>query len=246
MRQIVSFGGGTNSVAMAIGMVQGREMIDALVFADTGGEKPETYAYIHTMNLWLRINGYPEIVTVRSDNPHRTLEQECLARNTLPSIAFGFKSCSDKWKQQPFKKWLKTTGWTDVTVCIGFDAGEPHRAKRGDEHKEKYAKRYPLIEWGMEREECIALIKNMGLPLPGKSACFFCPSSKKHEILALAPDLQERAIAMERNASVAHTVKGLGRRWSWESLIAADKAQQNLFQDSIQEIPCGCFDGEES
>ena len=39
---IVSFGGGTNSTAMIIGMHLHKIPIDLILFADTGGEQPHT------------------------------------------------------------------------------------------------------------------------------------------------------------------------------------------------------------
>lgn len=41
---IVSFGGGTNSTAMIIGMYLHKIPVDLILFADTGGEQPHTYA----------------------------------------------------------------------------------------------------------------------------------------------------------------------------------------------------------
>lgn len=40
---VVSFGGGTNSTAMIIGMYLHKIPIDLILFADTGGEQPHTY-----------------------------------------------------------------------------------------------------------------------------------------------------------------------------------------------------------
>lgn len=249
MRTVVSYGAGTNSTAMVCEMVRRGEQIDEIVFADTGGERPEIYAHILTFSKWLVIRGYAEILTVRrapakvGDKTAATLEEECLMRGQLPSIAYGFGSCSDKWKQQPFKTWLKATGWESVTVCIGFDADEPHRAKRGDNYDSGYIKRYPLIEWDMGRDECIAAIDAAGLDRPGKSACFFCPSSKSREILTLPNDLQLRALALEKNANLT-TIKGLGRSFSWCDLIKWDKAQGKFDFEARGDIPCGCYDGE--
>jgi hypothetical protein len=97
----------------------------------------------------------------------------------------------------------------------------------------------------MGRDECIESIKNAGLPLPGKSACFFCPSSKPREILQLNkthPDLIKRALAMEENAQInLTTVKGLGRNYSWKELIYSDNAQMKMFTN---DVPCECYDGE--
>jgi len=45
MSFVVSFGGGTNSTAMLVGMWERGERPDAILFADTGGEKPHTYQH---------------------------------------------------------------------------------------------------------------------------------------------------------------------------------------------------------
>jgi hypothetical protein len=183
--QIVSYGAGLNSTAMVIEMVRRGEALDAIVFSDTGAERPETYAYLTLFSDWLTGQGYPGITTVRNDGMHGTLEAECLTNKRLPSLAFGFASCSDKYKRRPFQKWLKGQPRKECTVCIGFDADEPGRASRGQDRDDPYAKRYPLIEWDMGREECGVVIQAVGLPLPGKSSCFFCPSMKEWEVLDL-------------------------------------------------------------
>ena len=98
---IVSFGGGTNSAAMIIGMYLHKIPIDLITFADTGGEQPHTYEYIAIFNEWLKKHGLPEITTVfytDKDGNRLTLEEECLRSCTLPSIAYGFKKCSLKHK----------------------------------------------------------------------------------------------------------------------------------------------------
>ena len=244
---VVSYGAGTNSTALVCEMVRRGEKVDAIVFADTGGERPATYAHLLEFGEWLAAKSYPPITTVRQqtkvgDVAVMTLEAECLTGKRLPGIAYGFGSCSEKWKQRPFRSWLKATGWQGVTVCIGFDADEPHRAERGDQYDSGYTKRYPLIEWGMGRDECIAAIDAAGITRPGKSACFYCPSSKAHEILALPKELQDRAIALESNADLT-AIKGLGRGFAWRDLIRADKAQGKLDFDSRMDTPCGCYDG---
>ena len=63
--QVVSYGAGTNSTAMVCEMVRRREPIAAVVFADTGGERPETYAHLLEFSEWLTARGYPAITTVK-------------------------------------------------------------------------------------------------------------------------------------------------------------------------------------
>jgi hypothetical protein len=83
---------------------------------------------------------------------------------------------------------------------------------------------YPLMEWGFDRERCKQIIADAGLPVPIKSACYFCPASKKHEIAWLREhhaDLLERALEIERNAlPKLKSVKGLGRSFSWRSYVS--------------------------
>jgi hypothetical protein len=235
---VVSYGGGTNSTAMLVGMHERGERPDAILFADTGGEKPHTYEHIEAMQAWCVKVGFPPIQSVR--NPKGTLEQDCLDREALPSVAYGFKSCSDHFKIRPQARFLKDAGIVPTQRLIGFDADEPHRAKPIE------GNRYPLIEWGWGRDECVKAIDRAGLPQPGKSACFFCPSSKKHEIIDLRkryPDLLERALAMEANADLTK-IKGLGRDFAWSALVQFSDAQIDMFSESRVEIDCGCYDGE--
>jgi hypothetical protein len=231
---VVSYGAGTNSTAMLVGLHERGERPDLILFADTGGERPETYHHRDAVSDWCEGVGFPRIVTVAEAV---SLEADCLTRGALPGIAYGFKSCSDHYKIRPQKRWLKAQGVTAPWFWVGIDAGEAHRAKYEET-------RYPLIEWDWARDECVEAIRRAGLPQPGKSACFFCPSSKPHEILELKrlhPDLIQRALAMEAGAELT-SVKGLGRSYAWADLVRYDDAQMDMFRGAV-EMPCGCFDG---
>ena len=86
---IVSFGGGTNSTAMIIGMYLHKIPIDLILFADTGGEQPHTYKFIEIFNGWLEKHGLPQIISVQyhdKDGNRLTLEQECINSGTLQQL----------------------------------------------------------------------------------------------------------------------------------------------------------------
>jgi hypothetical protein len=250
---IVAFGGGVDSTAMIIGLINENRPIDLILFADTGAEKPHTYEHINTFSHWLKDKGYPEITIVkkvRRDGSLETLEEECHRRKNLPSIAYGFKSCSQKHKIQPQDKFLNN--WQPTIDCwsaglkavkyIGYDANESHRAANASKRLDpKYNYEYPLIEWNWDREECLDVISKAGLNPPGKSACFFCPSSKKKEIIELYetyPDLMDRAIKIEEQAELT-SIKGLGRSFSWKTLIQMHKNQEELPFTGF-DLPCEC------
>lgn len=250
---VANYGAGVDSTAKLIGCEALGIRPDLVLFADTGGEKPETYAYLPVFNAWLRRVGFPEVTVVKyrpSHDRYDTLESNCTANETLPSIAFrgggpGSGGCSLKFKAEVMNAWLigkkrgpwKGAGWEpfhkarDAGVktvrLIGYDDSVADRkrtvkaAGRIDPHFEF---RYLLQEWHWDRDRCKEAILAAGLPLPPKSACFFCPASKKPEIIALAdehPDLFMRAVAMEdRAADGKHGLgekRGLGINFRWRA-----------------------------
>lgn len=135
---VVSFGGGTNSTAMIIGMYLHKIPIDLILFADPGAEQPHTYEFIQTFNVWLEKHGLPTITPVfytdKAGN-RMTLEEECLRSHALPSIAYGFKKCSLKHKIGTQEKFCNNyppcrEEWAAgrrVYKYIGYDAGETRR-----------------------------------------------------------------------------------------------------------------------
>ena len=258
---IVGYGGGTDSTAMLIGLWQRGIPVDRILFADPGGEQPHTYVYLDIMDRWLRENGMPGITRVwytEKNGQRLTLEQECLRSASLPSIAYGHKKCSLKHKVAPQEKFCNRdpacrAAWARgarVTKFIGYDAGEESRRAKvaeRDQRDAKYRKVYPLMEWGWTRKDCMQAIQEVGLPLPGKSSCFFCPSMKRREIRTLYhryPDLLARALAIEDRARPnLLTVRGLGRSYAWREFIQADLAQAAIPEVfSPEDLPCSCAD----
>jgi hypothetical protein len=253
MKYIVAFGGGVDSTAMILGLIENKRPIDLILFADTGAERPETYAHVENFSNWLVQHGHPAITIVkrvRRDGSLESLEQECHRRHNLPSIAYGFKSCSQKHKIAPQDKYLNhwmpaKEVWKTGQKCVkyvGYDANESHRAANAAKREDpKYTYEYPLIEWDWDRQDCLAVMERYGFKNIGKSACFFCPSSKKTEVIELYnkhPDLFNRAVAIEDQAELT-TIKGLGRNYAWKNLIELHLQNQPLPNVGF-EAPCEC------
>lgn len=245
MKTILSYGGGTNSTAMLIGMYERGMKPDHILFADTGGEKEGTYHYLTYFNAWLLSRNMPPIEIVKYKTKHGneiSLEQDCLNNQTLPAIAFGWKTCSQKFKILPQEKYIKEH-YPDEEIIhlIGFDSNEGRRAKENP--LEGHINQYPLIEWGWDRDKCVEAINRHGLALAGKSSCFFCPNMRKNEILMLSDDEKRRVKIIEANASKVAELKGLGRQYAWTDLINADEQQAKLFDDlEMYQTPCECVD----
>lgn len=247
----VAYGIGRNSTAQLVEMRNRGIIPSDIVTADTGGEKPETYEYLEMFSEWLVSQGFPRIVVVKREPTEKasysSLEEECLVGGTLPSIVFGFKSCSEKWKIRPQHKYArdKYGDLSSLRWAIGYHAGEQRRANNAGKTKHSYELWYPLIEWGIDGKGCERIILEAGLPLPPKSACFFCPSSRLSEIADLKnnhPELWKRIVAMEDGATPNMTsVKGLGRKFRWQDLDILPQEKKATFADTPA-IPCGCFD----
>lgn len=232
---VFAFGGGLNSTAYATKWVMdGYEPPQLILMADTGNERPDVYEHVARFSEWLVAHGMPPITWTKKGGRPETLEQYSLRTKMLPSMAYGRKGCSHKFKIEPQER--DVNRWSAAKACwkrgdkvvkiIGYGFEEQTRISKAKIEDDKYFYRFPLDEWQVDREGCVAIIKRAGLPVPGKSACFFCPSMRKPEIIQLrdeSPDLLARALHIEKTANDAgrnKTSKGLGRRFAWVDFLA--------------------------
>lgn len=277
MVRVINYGGGVNSTALIIEAMRRRIPVHLIVFSDTGSEMPETYVYMRRFDAWLSEHGMPRIsvvkwIRVRGADAGKfiPLHVWCEENETVPSRAYGFSGCTSKWKQQPADKFIKGhplvaqehQAGRPVERWIGYDADEPHRAERmqtKNPQPELWAWKSPLVDWDMGRDECLETIASAGLPSPGKSACWMCPSSKAKDIARLAdahPHLLNRALRMEERAIKSGNLvsrNGLGGYLNWAAHV---KKRLPQFAPEVlacttdegrepDDVPCGCYDGGE-
>jgi hypothetical protein len=182
----------------------------------------------------------------------------------LPSLAYGTKKCSLKYKQYPIAKFvrsLKLIGKKYISI-IGYDISEKDRAEKAMESNKKSNGGvfkgfdidfcFPLIDWKMGRDQCVELSKTVGF-CTAKSSCYYCPAMRKNEVLKLKreyPDLFQKAIALEDHSkSTRKSVRGLGRNWSWTE-VGQQAEDQGVFEfmDDMMGADmkgCGCTDWNE-
>lgn len=246
----VCYGAGVNSVALLIALKLAGLRPDIITFAEFAAEKPPTMDHLGRMRRLLAKWSFPDITVCRKETLPSTgytdLYGNCIANETLPSLAFGLKSCSVKWKQKSQDQAIKGCksgpnarephpAWIEARRCgerivklIGYDCGGPDlRRSRNLPHADAdFDYSYPLQILGWDRSACVRIIIEALGPhmVPIKSACFFCPASKIWELYWLAghyPDLLERALFLERNALTGRHSRFDAVEFgsSWEDLV---------------------------
>lgn len=162
MKNYLSYGGGVNSTAMLLLLLDEGWDFEA-VYVDHGCDWPETRKYV----AWLSKQTPITILKPMVQNKWNDLYSFFWDHFQTPSIQH--RSCTDKFKVRPIHKYCQTPSFQ----LIGIDAGESHRAKIMN--NKGMESRYPLIEYEIDRQGCIDIIKAHGLPVPMKSGCYICP-----------------------------------------------------------------------
>lgn len=256
----VSYGGGRQSTALLVLAAQQRIDFPLFVFANVGdkSENPETLRYVDRYaRPYADAHGI-ELVTVQKQRRGRP--DDIYERLTDPDAAFTgipwrssylgppmSRSCTVSWKKRVIGAELRRRGAspeTPATVGVGFALEEVDRANtRKAEPYERLV--YPLVGIGeetglrMRTADCIALITSAGLPVPPKSACWFCPhhsTATWAELRRTHPDRFEAAAQLEDTMRARNEARGLGPVYLSRTAIplrgAVDDGQPALFEDA--------------
>lgn len=224
--RVISYGGGVQSTALLVLAATGRLDFDTFLFANVGddSEHPKTldylarhaapYAAAHGIDLL-------ELSRTRRDGSTETLWGRLMREGSrsvpipvrMSNGAPGTRSCTADFKIRVIGRWLKAHGATaadPATVGIGISLDEIHRAntRRAEKH-ERVA--YPLLERGLRRTDCARIIRAAGLPVPPKSACFFCPFRRPEtwaEMRRSEPELFIRSCELEDTLNARRAALG--------------------------------------
>ena len=226
MSDCISFGGGVNSVALTVLLVS-EGWRGPIVMAATGCEWPATLEYTAAFERdWLQPRGLciehvgAEHRSERIARMH-SVEGYALHYGMAPSPYARW--CTRLYKTVPINAWADAHA---VTVQhLGIAADESHRTPDASR---------PLCERGITRQGCIDIIRDAGLDVPRKSACWCCPFQTRaewRELYETHPDLYERAAALEDAATErrgVYTTLDPSGRWTLRDLGAQFEAQPRL------------------
>lgn len=202
-----SCGGGVQSTAIASLIYAGEiPKPDYAVMVDTGFEKTEVMRYVRAVTApKLEEVGLTLNIVKTSDYADQEIIDArgyCIIPAFKKTKGGSLKlrtSCNDKWKVNVIRKWLLEQEVEQYISLIGISTDESHRQRKA--HKKYYKNTYPLIELGMDRQDCIDYVTNLGWPEPPRSSCFICGQQDDGAWWRMAAKWGEdfhKAVAMEK------------------------------------------------
>lgn len=202
--EILSYGGGVQTIAMCVLVATGRlPRPDYVIAADTGREMPTTWTYA-------REYAAPLLARVGLDlhiAPHDLATVDLYGKNgdlLVPVFTSTGKLptyCSTEWKGRVVARYARRVLGVEGEIVnwIGFSLEERRRVKG------EAGRRYPLLDLLLTRADCERIILDAGLPLPSKSRCFICPHQTAAEWAEVRaqPALWAEAVAVDEEVREA-------------------------------------------
>lgn len=241
-----SYGGGVQSTAALVLAAQGRIDYQTFLFSNVGddSEHPATTEYVREIAIPYGAAHGIEVLELhklkRDGSLAPTLYQRLTAEGSrsLPipvrmsrTGAPGTRSCTADHKIRVINRWLREHGATKTdpaTVGIGISTDEIQRAHPGINPLAPIQFRdYPLLELNVDRAACAEIIKLAGIPVPQKSACYFCPFHKPSEWRRMKrdePDLFAKSVALEALLNERRTMLEKDPVWFTRFLKPLDEA----------------------
>ena len=210
----ISLGAGVQSTAMYLMAVEGEltPMPDFAVFADTQSEPKHVYTHLK----WL-IYTFGHIIPIHTSTEGNLRDRA--VRGGFTPVPFwverdgreslGRRQCTRQFKLEACKQEVRrelglsrgerAAGKYSVECWVGISVDEATRAKPSRDSW--IENRFPLLyDVPMRRGDCLDWMEGRGHPLPGRSACTFCPFQGHREWVAMRdrdPDSFEDACQVD-------------------------------------------------
>jgi hypothetical protein len=211
--RVWSFGGGVQSAAIAVMVVKGvLPRPDLIVIADTGREAASTWRYLDDVVRPL----LGEVGLDVEVAPHSLASCDLYSHGgdlLMPAFTLGVGRlrgwCSGEWKRDVVSRYLRLRGVVSCVNWLGISADEARRVSKP--RKAWLQLRFPLVELGITREACLAIVAAAGLPRPPRSSCWCCPhrgDAEWRELRDREPEDFARAVELDRRLRVADVELG--------------------------------------
>lgn len=257
--RVFSYGGGVQSTAALVLAAERKIDFPTFLFANTGddSEHPKTLAYVREVAMpYAEQHGIAlhELRKEYRDGRDETLWQKMTKEGSkstgIPvrlegSGAPANRSCTARFKIEVISKWLREHGATKQNPAVsglGISLDELHRARTSSGIPHQILT-YPLIDLRLTRQDCVNVIERGGLPVPGKSSCFFCPFHRKSYWARQRqeePELFQKSVELERLLSERSERLGHGKVFMTDALVPLN---QVIVDTGQQEFDLGMCEG---
>jgi hypothetical protein len=253
--RVFAHGGGVQSTAALVLSAQGEIDFPVHLFSNVGddSEHPATLKYVREVSMpYAEAHGVElrEVHRIRRNGERDTLlGQLHRAKRSIdiPVRMADTGSPGNRKCTQVFKLDVLRKCGADV-LGIGFTVDEIHRVGRvhGPQVRE-----FPLVDLGLRRSDCHTVIESAGLPVPPKSACYFCPFKRPQQFAEMRrdePQLFDKAADLEDLLNERREMLGKDRvyltRFGRPLRECIGPAQETLFDQSPDIDTCDegvCF-----
>tara|TARA_B100000676_G_C17915595_1_gene752518 strand:+ start:16 stop:852 length:837 start_codon:yes stop_codon:yes gene_type:complete len=270
--RILSLGAGVQSSAVLLMAIHGEiKPIEHCIFSDTGWEPKHVYSYLEKLKPLIKKSGIQfHRVQSYSKNTTGSIKEDALKNDRFAAIPFhtldvdGKRSimrrqCTSEYKILPVERRIReimglkykqryARKYGIVHQLMGISTDEVQRAK--DNHKPYIFAKFPLLDLGMSRQDCLNWMADKGYELPKRSACIGCPYHDNSEWLNLKENHYDEfmeAVDFEKKMQVKLETKFDGKVFlhpSCEPLETVDFAsrmrtkQPSLFDNECEGM-CG-------
>lgn len=165
---------------------------DVAIFADTGDEPSWVYEYVETLREWAAPHGVDVVTAKKGVLSEWVIDRQKQGKRfvTVPVYTASpdggregmlRRQCTREFKVDPITKRVREIlGYRPrqrvrerVRAMLGITIDEAQRMKPS--WHRWITNTWPLVDLGMHRTDCYAVIEEVGLPEPQKSACVYCP-----------------------------------------------------------------------
>lgn len=224
--RVLSLGFGIQSTALAVMAALGDiPPVDAAIFSDTGWERELTYQVVDFYVPWLRARGVPVFVLVPHldiFSSHFLLRRVSMPLYTSPVVGRPFgqlrRECTGDFKIEPVRRQIRSllgvnscgrlpSGLVDLLLGISVDEVERAAPSR----VAFISHRFPLLDFRLSRQGCVAYLEERGLLVPPRSSCIGCPFHSHRDWQGLSSSERVQAIRFDR---AIRGLRGGSKGWS--------------------------------
>lgn len=238
-------------------------MPDAAIFSDTQWEPRHVYTWLEWLEKQLP---FPVYRVTKGNLREDAIRKQNSTGGRYASIPWyiispdgakqmGRRQCTREYKIEPLvKEKRRLLGYParariPAESCITWIGISTDEASRMKPSQEKWNQnRWPLIEAGMSRNDCLRWMEKNGFPTPPKSSCIGCPYHSDHEWRNIKSDPVSWADAVEIDRIIRAPARGMvGQQFAHRSCVpleevdlstAEENGQINMFNDECEGM-CG-------